>query len=86
MKNYSSTICNLEKRQFSAKGYKFLHQCQQIALNKNGIIFYSVEVKTIKEKIRELIEWLVFDKLLTISEIKLIIKNRIEKNTLKDGL
>lgn len=86
MKNYSNTICNLEKRQFSANGVKFLHQCQKIALNQNGINFYSIDAKPIKEKIKELIEWLVFDKRKTIPEIKLIIAHRIEKNTLKEGL
>lgn len=82
MKNYSETICNLEKRQFSAKGAKFLHIIQTIALNKQGLNFYAPESKPIKQKIRILIEYLIFDELKTIDEVKEIIKNRIEKNTL----
>lgn len=82
MKNFSETICDRQKRQYSAKGSKFLHQCQKIALNKKGLNFYSPEARPIKDKIKNLIDFLVFDELKTIPEIKEIIKNRIEKNTL----
>lgn len=82
MKNYSDTIGNLQKREYSAKGYKFMHQCQQIALNKKGINFNSLDAKPIKEKIKILIDYLIFDQLKSIPEIKEIIKNRLEKNTL----
>ena len=53
-----------------------------IALNKKGLNFYAPESKPIKQKIRRLIEYLIFDELKTIDEVKEIIKNRIEKNTL----
>ncbi len=82
MKNYSAEICNLEKRQLSAKGIKFLHNIERIALNKKGLNFYAPESKPIKQKIKTLIEYLIFDQLKTIDEVKEIIKNRIEKNTL----
>lgn len=83
MINYSDTICNLQKRQYSAKGAKFLNQCIDIAIKKRG---YSHRLqpgaREIMEKIKELIGFLIFDELKTIPEIKEIIKNRIEKNTL----
>ncbi len=82
MKNYSDTICNLQKRQYSAKSAKFLHQLQLVALNKKGLNFYCIEAKPIKEKIKELIDFLIFEELKSIPEIKEIIKNRVEKNTL----
>ena len=82
MKNYSETICNKSKRQLSAKGNKFVHQCIDIALNKKGINRYSKESKPIKEKLQELIHYLLIDEEKSIDEVKEIIKNRIEKNTL----
>lgn len=82
MKNYSAEIGNLTKRELSAKGAKFLRQCQQIAVDKKGINIHHQDAKEIKEKISELIKFLIFDQLLSIPEIKEIIKNRIEKNTL----
>ena len=82
MKNYSETICNKEKRQLTAKGYKFLTQIVQIVANKNGLHRCQSEFKPVKEKIYNLIHHLLIDKELTINEVKEIIKNRIEKNTL----
>ena len=82
MKNYSQTICNLQKRQLTAAGNKFIEKCTEIVCNKNGFYKYTPEYREVKTKLRELIEPLFFDKLLTIAEVKTIIKNRIEKNTL----
>lgn len=82
MKNYSITICNKEKRQLSAKGYKFLSQIIEIVANKNGVTRYHSEFKPLKNNIYELIHYLLIDEEKSIDEVKEIIKNRIEKNTL----
>ena len=80
--NYSKEIANLQKRQLTAAGNKFIEQCTEIVCNKNGFYRYTPKYREVKTKLRELIEPLFFDKLLTIQEVKTIIKNRIEKNTL----
>jgi len=82
MRNYSETICNKQKRQLTAKGNKFLSQLIDIAAKKYGLTRYHSEFKPLKDKIRILVHHLLIDKELTINEVKEIIKNRIEKNTL----
>jgi hypothetical protein len=82
MKNYSETICNKSKRQLSAKGNDFLQKCIMIALNKKDLNRYSQEAKPIKSKMKDLIHFLLIDEEKTIEEVKEIIKNRVEKNTL----
>ncbi len=82
MKNYSDTICNKTKRQLSAKGNDFLQKCIMIALNKKGLNRYSNEAKPIKSKMKDLIHYLLIDEEKTIDEVKEIIRNRIDKNTL----
>jgi hypothetical protein len=82
MKNYSDTICNKSKRQLSAKGNDFLQKCIMIALNKKCLNRYSQEAKPIKSRMKDLIHFLFIDEEKTIDEVKEIIKNRIEKNTL----
>lgn len=82
MKNYSDTICNKTKRQLSAKGADFLHKCTMIALNKKGLNKYSQEARPIQSKMKELIHYLLIDEEKTIDEVKEIISNRIDKNTL----
>lgn len=75
-KNESELIKNSQKRQLTAKGYKFKWQCIDIIASKNGLNKYSKELKPIKEKFGLILDDLIIDKKLSIPDIKEIIKNR----------
>jgi len=76
MKNYSELIRDKNKRILSAKGYKFVWRCIDIVANQNNINRYSKELKPVKEKLKNIFDYLIIDKELSLDEIKLIIKNR----------
>ena len=83
MKNHSETICNKQKRTLTAKAYKFLHNCIIIALNKRGLNSrYLPDAKPIVKQLDALIIHLFIDLELSIEQVKEVINNRIEKNTL----
>ena len=85
MKNYSETICNKQKRTLTAKAYKFLQNCITIALNKRGLNSrYLPNAKPIVKQLDTLIIHLFIDLELSINEVKAIINNRIEKNTISN--
>ena len=82
MKNYSELIKDKNKRILSAKGYKFLWRCIDIVAEQNGVCRYSKEITPLKEKLRNILNFLIIDEELSLEEIKLMIKNR-EINTIK---
>lgn len=75
-KNYSILIKDKEKRILTAKGVKFLWRCVDVMAMQYNLNRYSRQIKTQKEKLRAIIEDLIFDKELSIEGIKDLIKNR----------
>ena len=81
-KNYNEVVADLKKRQLTAKGHKFIEQLADIVCNKKGYQRYTIEYRLIKQRLRDIVETLFLDHLMTLNEVKEVIKNRIEKNTL----
>lgn len=75
-KNYSDLIKDKPKKILTAKGYKFLWKCIDIVAKQRGLNRYSQELKPVKEKLKEILSYLIIDKELSIEEIKEIVKNR----------
>lgn len=79
MKNYSDLIKSKEQRILTAKGYKFVWKCIDIVAKQNNTSRYSNEIKRQKDLLKKTIEDLIFEKGLSISEIKSLIKDRFKK-------
>ena len=76
-KNETDLIKSKKNRLLTAKGYKFLNNCIELAANQRGLNRYHNEFKPLKEKIKTIIEDLIIDKNLSIEQIKEIAqKNR----------
>lgn len=73
-KNYNEAVHSKEKRQLSAKGYKFLWRCIDIIANSKGLSRYSPQMKEVKEKLTTIIHHLLIDKELSIQEVTELIK------------
>lgn len=82
-KNYSDTISNKENRQLTAKGNKFIWDCIKIVANYKGVCIYSQEIKEQKDKLKEIITFLLIDKELSIADVKQIIAMRKNNNELE---
>lgn len=76
MKNYSDLIKDKSKRTLTAKAYKFLWKCIDIIAESKGLNRYSLEMRPVKEKFSKIINHLIIDKEMTISEITELIKSR----------
>ena len=75
-RNYSDLIASKEKRQLTAKGYKFLTNCIEIASKQRGLTRYHTKMKPIKEKLKNIMFYLLIDKELSIEQIKEIVNNK----------
>lgn len=75
-KNETDLIKSSKQRKLTAKGYKFLNKCIDIACNAKGINRYSQDAKPIRDKMKTLFKHLIIDKRYNMEEIKTIIKNR----------
>lgn len=80
MKNHSEFIKDIKSRKLTAKGYKFLNRCIDIACENKGYTRYHMEVKEMKSKLHEIIVSLFIDKLMTSNEITELIKSRRHLN------
>lgn len=76
MKNHSELIKRVRDRTLTAKGYKFLWKCIDIAAEVKGSNRYSQDLKETKEKLRTVITDLIIDKGMSIEQIKELIKSR----------
>lgn len=76
MKNHSEYIKDVSKRTLTAKGYKFLSRCIDIACANKGYTRYHAEMKPLKEKLSNIIHTLFIDKGMTHTEIADLIKSR----------
>lgn len=80
MKNHSEYIKSVTERTLTAKGYKFLNRCIEIACENKGYTRYHSEMKPLKEKLSNIIHVLFIDKNMTHKEISELIKSRKHLN------
>ena len=76
MINETILIKSTKERTLTAKGYKFLIKCIDIASKQRGLTRYHLEIKETKDKLRNVVTSLIIDKGLSIEDIKDLIKNR----------
>lgn len=75
-RNYSKLIANKQKRQLTAYGYKFLSRYIEIASKQRGLTRYHKEMQPIKDKLKEILDYLIIDKEMTIDDIKKILHDK----------
>jgi hypothetical protein len=75
-KNETELIKCSKNRWLTAKAVKFENRCIHIIANQYGTSRYDPKIKPLKEKFTNIFEHLVFDKKLSLVEIKELIKNR----------
>lgn len=75
-RNYSELIKDKQKRILTAKGYKFLWRCIDIAADQRGLCRYSHELKDIKNKLQTILNHLIIDKEMTIDQIKELVQHK----------
>lgn len=80
MKNYSEYIKSKSERTLTAKGYKFLTACIEIACKNKGYTRYHSEMKDIKTKLNTIITSLFIDKGFNKEQIIELIKSRKHLN------
>lgn len=76
MKNQSEFIKSASERKLTAKGYKFLNRCIDIACENKGYTRYHSEMKEIKRKLSDIIIVLFIDKGMSANDIAELIKSR----------
>lgn len=82
MKNHNEAVKDKQKRQLTAKGYKFLNRLNHIVAESKGLSIYHKEIRETKIKIRSIIEHLLIDKEMTIAQVTELIKNSKDINKL----
>lgn len=75
-RNYNEYIRCIHTRTLSAKGYKFLSRCVDIACKNKGYTRYHKEMKPLREKLTEIIKHLFIDRGMSHTEIADLIKSR----------
>lgn len=75
-RNYSDLIKDPYQRTLTAKGYKFLSRCINIAAEVKGTSRYAPDMKETKEKLKTVLLDLIIDKRLNLDQIKELIKSR----------
>lgn len=78
-KNESELIRNSKNRILTAKGVKFVSQCTDILAKVKGVNRYTNtgEYPIIKQKLRDILYFLIIDQKKSMPEIKELIKNRL---------
>ena len=79
-RNETDLIKCSKKRILTAKCYKFKWQCIDIIAKNKGLNRYSKELKPLKEKFSLILDDLIFDKKMSIEDIKDLIKSRTTLN------
>lgn len=77
-KNYNDLIKDKQKRTLTAKGYKFLSRCIDIACRQRGLTRYHKEMKPLKDSLTLVLHDLIIDKEFTIEQIKEVVKKRFK--------
>ena len=80
-RNYSELIKDVNQRTLTAKGYKFIWDCIRVIAKQNNTSMYDPKIKPLKEKLTNVMEYLIFEEGKTIPEIKKMIKERNKKLT-----
>ena len=75
-RNYNEYIRCIHTRTLSAKGYKFLSRCVDIACANKGLTRYHKETREMSAKLKEIITHLFIDRGMTHTEIAELIKSR----------
>lgn len=79
-KNYSDLIKDKKNRTLTAKGYKFLSKCIDIAAEQRGLTRYHKEIKPIREQLRAILTHLIVDLEYSTAEIKKVVQTSLKKD------
>ena len=76
MRNETQYIKSTKDRTLTAKALKFKSQCIEVMVKQYGLTRYHHELKPLKLKLSNLLNYLFIDERKSINEIKEIIKQR----------